>query len=335
MLHAYDACLDYKRESLTPYQRDLLEIASSLDEAIFARAAEQFHLPHDAAFDEGRETELWIHNGIRSVLSGHCDRWRYYPQCRLLIIVDKKFGYKVVTAAASNKQLRAYAVAGAEKWTADNVIVAITQPRLSYDERLTLGHYTADDIKAARADIFSILEKIKAPDAPLVAGEEQCRYCKAKLLCPAYKDKFTGIQKLVPSREPAVVERSLAECSDDQLDYVLQAIQFADFVKEQARDEARKRVAAGTLTTWKVGKETEMREVSDAEQALALLTVGGTFTRSEVLSAAKLSIGKFEEKLREKRGDKYTWKEAKDEIGALLAPVITKTTKKASLTRVK
>ncbi len=53
---------------------------------------------------------------------------------------------------------------------------------------------------------------------------------------------------------------------------------------------------------------------------------------SEVLGAATLPIGVFEEKYRDKNSG-TTWKDAKDRINHLLAPVIERGTKKPSLTR--
>ena len=43
-----------------------------------------------------------------------------------------------------------------------------------------------------------LIERIKAateaPDAPRVAGEEQCRFCKAKAKCDAYTAKRDAIE---------------------------------------------------------------------------------------------------------------------------------------------
>lgn len=311
--------------NLTPDQRDLLKIALEADDTVRASVVSQFGISDLEPHTQGHEQELWIHRGIRAVLSGHCDRWIYFHRIKLLVIIDQKFGFKPVTPAVANYQLRTYAVAGAEQWPADNVVVAISQPRLSRDERVTIASYTVEDLRAAKQELLNVLAAASKPDAPLQATEDGCRYCKAKLLCPAYKTKFLTIAEMGA--------KDLALCTDQDLDQILVAIQFADFICEQARDEARRRVASGALPTWKLGKASEVRKVVDPEKAIALLTMGGTLSREEVLACSAPSLKKLEDKVREKTGG--TWKHARETIDATLAPVIERTEKKASLTRVK
>jgi hypothetical protein len=339
LLHSYDASPQLDRTVLKPQQRDLLRISKELDDFVFARVAEQFGIAANDVFQYGNEKELLALEETPQETPGHCDRWGCLPKKRLLVIIDKKFGYRETTPAAANYQLRTYAIAGAEQWDVDHVVVAITQPRLSYEQRVTMAVYSMEDIAAAEDELIAIRKASAKPDAPLVAGEEQCRYCKAKLICPAYKAQVTEGLALVQSgdgtvtKREATAERSLAECNDAQLDAVLIAIQFSDFIKDLARDEARRRIANGALTNWKLGKETEVREIVDPKRALSLLTLKGDLTRDEVFDCSNPSITKIEEKLREKTGG--TWKEAREILETTLAPVIEREPKKPSLTRIK
>jgi hypothetical protein len=341
LLHEYDANPALDRSVLRPNQQDLLKTAGELDTFVFERLGQQFGIdPHQEPHETGREKELWVHRGIKAELPGHCDLWRYYPALKLLCIVDKKYGYREVTPAAANKQLRVYAVAGAELRDVENVVVAITQPRLPYEQRVTIANYTKADIDLARAEIFSILESSKRADAPLVAGEEQCRYCKARLHCPAFQAKVQEGMVLVPFNGAASVAKReadfaqrLAVLPDDQLDKVLVALQLADFVKEQARDEARARVAAGRLPQWSVGKASDQRKIIDPARAVSLLTLRGDLSKDEILKCCSPALGKLEETVRNKT--KCTWKEAKEAINSTLSPVIENEPKKPSLSRVK
>lgn len=325
LLHGYDANPELDVAALKPYHRDLLRISAGLDEQIFDRAFENFGIERNDEFQSGRERELWAKNADGElVVPGHCDLWRFWPRTRVLAIVDKKFGYKVVTPAVANLQLRIYAIAGADEWKAEQVLVAVTQPRLPFDERLTMAAYTQSDIDKARDELLWILTASRQPNAPLVAGDEQCRYCKAKMLCPAYKEKFLSIE---------VAARDLAECDDDQLDQVLVAIAFADYIKEQARDEARKRVAAGRMPNYKLGAESEIRDVADVRKAMALLALRGDITNDDIKSSLDMSIGTIEERVRERK--KCTWKVAKEIVAETLEMVISKKPKKRSLSRIK
>jgi Protein of unknown function (DUF2800) len=323
LLHQYDANPSLDRTTLKPAQQDLLKISGEIDDFVFARVSEQFGIEPTEPFEEGRERELLALEGTKEETPGHCDRWRYYAGYKLYVIVEKKFGYKETTPAAANYQLRTYAIAGAEEWDADRIVVAITQPRLSYDRRVTMASYEADDLEASEKELHSIRVNSRKPDAPLVAGEEQCRYCKAKMLCEAYKAKFTSIQQYS--------SMALDKCTDGQLDDILVAIQFSDFIKEQARDEARRRVEAGLLTNWTLGKASEMRTVADSKRAISLLALRGLITRDDALECSSLKLGKLEEKIREKTH--CTWKDAKQIVEETIGAVIEVDKKRPSLTR--
>jgi len=342
LLHAYDANPALERAVLKPDQRDLLTRSSDLEAEVFRRVTEQFAIAIDEPYTQGVETALMVHRGIKALIPGHCDKWRHYHKRGILVILDKKFGYIEVTPAAANYQLRTYAVAGAEQWKPVNdVVVAITQPRLPYEQRITMAAYTADDIKAAKQELFAIKDACTAPDAPLRPTEDGCRYCKAKLICPAFRAAVQDGMAIValPDREITVaareehIARVVAALPDEKLDDLLVKLQMAQFIAEPARDEARRRVASGALPGWKLGKASEMRKVADPERAIALLTMDGTFTREEVLRCSDPKLKALETTLREKTGG--TWKDARETIDNRLAPVLELTEKKPSLVRVK
>lgn len=324
LLHGYDANPSLDRSVLKPYQQDLLRISEGLDNLVLERVYSQFSIGASEQYEGGREEELEVlGDESELLLPGHTDFWRYWGGIKALLIIDKKFGYKVVTPAVANLQLRGYAMAGAQRWDSDYVVVAVTQPRLSFDERLTLAIYSREDLARAKGELVDILDKNSDPEAPLIAGEDQCRYCKAKLICPAYSEKYTRIQTRA--------DRSIAECNDDQLDQILQAIKFAGFIEEQAKDEARRRIAAGLMTMYKLGKESEVREVADARKAKALFALRGDITDSDFLDCVSLAIGTLEEKVRKRKG--CTWKVAKEIVNETLAAVIEKKTRRPSIIR--
>jgi hypothetical protein len=339
LLHSYDANPKLERAVLKPQQQHLLRISNGLDEFIFAYVSEKFSIPGSEPFQEGRERELCAMREREDETPGHCDRWRLYPSLSLLVIIDKKFGFKEVTPAAANYQLRTYAIAGAEEWHPENIVVAITQPRLPYEQRLTMASYSSKDIEFARAELMGIRAASRRDDAPLVAGEEQCRYCKAKLVCSAYRATLQQGFALVPVENGTValrqaqVEKILAACNDDQLDQVLVYIQRSDFVKDMARDEARFRVKSGRLANWQLGKASETRNITDPRRAISLLILRGELSRDEILGCCEPQLNAIEEKLRAKK--KCTWQVAKETIESTLEPVLERGTRKASLTRKK
>lgn len=331
LLHYYDANSSLERAVLSPNQQDLLRNAAQADEFIFERVAKQYGLTADEPFEEVRDnqekSELVALRGTEYETPGHTDRLRYYPHIKLLLIRDAKFGYKEVTPAAANYQLRTYAIGGAEQWDVDNVVVAITQPRLSFYQRVTMASYSRDDIELSRAELIGIRAESRKPGAALVAGEEQCRYCKAKTKCP----QFT--KQLVPLDGGKGIVNTLDALTPAQRDGLITAIKFANYIADSVLDHERKVIEYGGESLYMLGKAQDTREVTDTRKAVALLSLRGDLTREEALDCCSMHFGAIEEKVRKKNGG--TWKDTKERVNATLDSVTLWGSKRAPLTRKK
>lgn len=334
LLHDYLAHPEYERAVLKPNQQDLLKLAGELEQKVFETAESEFSLT-SSDHAERREIEAQFEN-----LPGHIDLLRVYSAKKIAVIIDDKLGYITVERAELNIQLRSYSTM-VTKEVADIVIVAIVQPRLSYSERITMAKYTRADIEAAQAQIRDILAKSDAPDAPLNPGEEQCRNCKAKLICPDYREFVSKNLAIVQTdrkltkaaREGQVIAR-ITQCSDEQLGLLKEAVSLASFVSDPVSDEMRRRIAAGQLTDWKTSKPIEKRKIVDGKRAMSILNLKGKFTKDEVWGCCPPpSVTKLEETLREKT--KCGWKEARDYVNETLASVIEVTEEKPRVLRQK
>lgn len=341
LLHSFDANPKLDRNSLKQTQRDLLDISKKLTAAAYSTITDQFGITESDNVLAGVEREMFLHRGIRSLFSGHCDEWRYVPRVKLLIVLERKYGFIAVDPANSNLQTRTYAAMGSELHDCDNVAVGIISPRVPREDRLTLAVYTRDEIAAAKEQLFEIWDACNSEDAPLNPTQSGCRYCLAKLICPAYREAFQAPLALVPhpngvgtvAKRQADAERSLAQLTDNDLGRVLDAIQFADFLKDRARDVARERIQAGGMTGWKLGKEKEKRNVTDVYQAAQILK-GEGLPIEKIMGTCSMSLGDdggVAEIYREQK--KLTWKEAKDDINRLLCAVIEKSPMKPSISR--
>lgn len=326
MLHEYDANPSLDRAFLKPNQQDLLRISQELDEQVFERVMGHFGIRPDESFTEGRETELvaLLHDPDGET-PGHCDRWRLYTAPRVLVIIDKKFGYKIVTPAAANLQLRTYAIGGSEEWECENVAVAITQPRLSFSERVTMACYDSADILASASELTEIRIGCRATDAPLHSGELQCQYCKAKTKCPAFASQ------LVPLDAGKEIVNALGTLKPEQRDGLIRAVKFAAFIKDALMDNEREVITAGGESLYTLGKAKEVRHVTDVKRAVALLALRGDITRDEAMNCCEMSIGAIEEKVRLNR--KSTWKETREIVDGALASVLERKTQRAPLSR--
>jgi hypothetical protein len=124
-------------------------------------------------------------------------------------LTDLKFGTGVRVLAKNNYQMLVYALAVYEEWDwlfeLKRFDLRICQPRLG----------VKDVWEVSVADLLAFGEYVKAqtalalqPDAPLVAGEAQCRWCRLKDTCPAHldllhqltDDVFDVVEPLTPER---------------------------------------------------------------------------------------------------------------------------------------
>ncbi len=280
---------------------------------------------------EHRERSIQLRDGS---LTGTPDLVRLYPEQKAILVIDYKMGFRVVERADVNLQTRAYAVMSVDSYEGqwEKVFVGLTQPRLSYEERVTLAVYTAEDIESARLEIAGILKASDNPKAKLVASDEACRYCKAAkaLSCPAFNkamtlplSPITYDAALSKTAREAYLAQRLAEVSDDQLEKLMTAVSLAGMVKPFAWDEARKRIEAGTLTNFKLSKPSEKRDIVDPQRAIALLEMAGVATREAILSFCSVPLGKLEEAYRTAHPG-LTWQDAKEKINKVLGSVIEK-----------
>lgn len=107
----------------------------------------------------------------------------------VLRVVDLKYGTGVPVDAQDNAQLMTYALGAIERMSAvadfHTVIVAIVQPRL---DSITEATYTVDALGQWADSVVPVLAVARTdPDSPAIPGEKQCRWCRAKSVCPALK----------------------------------------------------------------------------------------------------------------------------------------------------
>lgn len=308
-LHALAADPQADRSRLEEEPRSALERAEAVEAAVIAQIILREGLG-DEQFNEGHEKELVLHRGRTIAITGHCDRWRYYPKSRILILTDKKFGRIAVEPAHSNYQLRAYAVQGAEEWYCEKAYVVIVQPRTPAP-CYTLALYDAQTLASARQEVLQIWAAALSEGAPRAASEEACRYCKAKPACPEHRALIT--------RATPLSQLPVRTLTTEQLSTCLTAIGLmgAEWVTA-IKAEARQRIRDGELPGYRLADNAPRRSIKDPARAFQLLQEAG-FTPHELLHFAGLSVGNAV-KLYMKKG--RTAKEADSALPAVLGPLL-------------
>lgn len=129
-----------------------------------------------------------------------------------LIVVDLKYGRGVAVRAEENEQLMLYALGALEEfglaYNFERFRLVIVQPRNGGVSEWTIDHGALMAFaNQAKLQALRALSPLQEPE-DLVAGEKQCRFCKAKAVCGA-------------------IEREVASAISDFEDLTVEAVQSA------------------------------------------------------------------------------------------------------------
>ena len=243
----------------------------------------------------------------------------------ILELIDYKDGMGVVTAEG-NMQLEqyAYGVLASYKLPVNGdypfkyVKMTIIQPKLTLRGMPAITSYEVSvrDLMANMGTIISQAAATDKPDAPLVPGESQCKFCRAKGSCNALASnvmKEVGImfqpvvtQTLDVAQQSA--DKDPSTMDDAQIAQIMEAAPLMRQLLEGVEKEALRRLKAGqTIPGLKLvnGKGSRSWAFAEAEMADKLVKMG--IPKSAIYETKLVSPAKAE---------KLTWKK-KDEMVTL------------------
>ena len=186
---------------------------------------------------------------------------------RTLYVVDLKYGMGVKVDAGDNPQLMMYALGAMEQCDQlgefDQVCMVIHQPRLNHvsEHWIYVGDLWAFKRRAAEA-----AELTRQPDAPLVPGEKQCRFCKAKATCPALRAEVTEVVSGSATLDEFLVPD--VTTGDNYLSVAMSKVGLVEDWCKAVRAEVERRLLAGqTVDGFKLveGRRGNRKWSSDAE----------------------------------------------------------------------
>jgi hypothetical protein len=186
---------------------------------------------------------------------------------RTLYVVDLKYGMGVRVDAADNPQLMMYALGAMEQCDQlgefDQVCMVIHQPRLNHvsEHWIYVGDLWAFKRRAAEA-----AELTRQPDAPLVPGEKQCRFCKAKATCPALRAEVTEVVSGSATLDEFLVPDMAT--GDNYLSVAMSKVGLVEDWCKAVRAEVERRLLAGqTVDGFKLveGRKGNRKWSNDAE----------------------------------------------------------------------
>jgi len=230
-------------------------------------------------------------------------------------IIDYKDGMGVVEAAG-NPQLEQYAV-GVIAEMMDNAQLApmyirltIIQPKLRSKGMSGISYHdtTLGAILQVKDKMIVEAAATDAPDAPLVPGESQCKFCAHKGSCSALAGQAMAASGIVfQNLDKGVAQQSAdkdpSKMSDAQIVEIMESAPLLRQMLEAVETEAQKRLDAGqSIDGLKLvnGRGARSWNVSDDEIAAKLKKMG---VPKESIYEAKLVTVAKAEKLSWKKGE--------------------------------
>lgn len=178
--------------------------------------------------------------------SGTVDNGIIFPD--RLINIDLKYGMGVKVDAEDNEQLSLYALGMRDTYEMmtdpTDFVMVIHQPRL--------GHISEHCVSADELGAFAEKAEIAAIDAMAMyngekppeynPGEKQCRFCKAKAICPALKQEMVEAVGHVASKDDFA---DLVEVEDSWLSVAMERVPLVEHWCLAIRAEVERRLFQG------------------------------------------------------------------------------------------
>lgn len=260
-------------------------------------------VPLDGLDDEQREAVLWVREyigariegaikaeyekslvlwlGDTAVTWGTEDVVAFFPE--RVVIVDPKFGRIPITRDGCELTMRCYAAMAMQAYKVNRCEAWVCQPR----EKAELRGVYSEPVKIA-AEIAGIIQYAKDHPEEYRPSPDACRYCRGKILCPAFREEVLALatQKRSTPMRVDEIGRALEYCS------VLERwIRFVHATAHQAMDLGLK-VPGWTRRSY------NLREIEDIDQAFGRLA--GVLKQEEFLSCCDVGLTRLREKYKEK-----------------------------------
>ena len=224
-------------------------------------------------------------------------------------LIDYKDGMGVVSAEG-NMQLEQYAygvLAGYKlpiniEYPCKHIVQTIIQPKLALRgmKPVTSAECDVRDLLANMGTIITQAAATDAPDAPLVPGESQCKFCRAKGSCSALASnvmKEVGIMFQPVTQTLDIAQQSAdkdpSSMDDAQIAQIMEAAPLMRQLLEGVEKEALRRLEAGqTIPGLKLvnGRGSRAWALPESEMAEKLVKMGvpkGAIYETKLVSPAK------------------------------------------------
>lgn len=224
-----------------------------------------------------------------------------------LFVVDLKYGMGVKVDAMDNEQLQLYALGALKEYEFlgdfSLVQMVIHQPRLNHvaEYVITVPELLAFGRRAKEAAALAL-----TPNATLVPGEKQCRFCKAKATCPALREEVLDIVAADASDFDDLTANNVR--TDGDTDYLSVAMDKVSLVEDWCkaiRAEVERRLMAGqTVPNYKLVEGRQGNRAWVDKDAIEALFQSWRLRKDEMYDFSLISPTKAEKLLTPVRWEK-------------------------------
>jgi len=178
---------------LSVEQRDMFDSCREIEKKIILQLFGQNNIK------VWREERFWVR--VPKVDNDHAITFEHSAKPDLVVragpqalIVDYKTLAGEVPASPKNLQLRDAVVLARGTLVVSEIAVVVIQPLVTHSPEIAL--YEKADIDKSEKEMFERVRKSNDPASPRIAGELQCKFCRAKASCKEYQ-RWSAV--MVPS----------------------------------------------------------------------------------------------------------------------------------------
>lgn len=194
-------------------------------------------------------------------------------------IIDYKDGMNPVEAEA-NPQLMIYAAGVLQDLKKKHnplpnwrVTLTIIQPKLRLKSKTGISSWETDvqGVYKFMSELKQAAEQCDDPEAPLVAGDKQCKWCAHKGSCASFaKHNMEGISIMFGDISKQAADKEPTNLSDDEIAEIVESAPLVRQMLTSVEEEALRRMKSGkTIKGLKVVHGNGSRKWSVSEEEIA------------------------------------------------------------------
>ena len=217
-----------------------------------------------------------------------------------ITIIDLKYGMGVRVDAAENEQLMLYALAALENFGVaydfKEVVMVVHQPRLNHvsEYAVPVEHIRAFADRAKEAAHRALF----ANNPEYVSGEKQCKFCKAKAVCPALKAEVDAMTADVATPEDFA---DLVQDGGAKLAEAMKRVAVIEQWCAAVREEVERRLSAGEpVPGFKLVEGRKGNRKWTDEDYVAMVLRNYNLSREDIFESKLASPTKIEKLLKKK-----------------------------------